>query len=452
MNDRDQMDEQIAAFVREAVHAEPPPDLVPSLLDAVDDAPPARPWYASALPALAGTAVLVLAIGAVLLLWRPWGVADPSPSPTPSPIATPSATASPTDEPTDEPTPPEDALLEPGDSVELAAVDPQGEWGTIRVERGEDLGGYTDADVGADAFIIELFIDYEASRLPDPEEFGLPDWSLRPTDLDADADGFFPIEPTTYERYPSGTRPEHALPTYPGAIDIFTTPTDGWIAFEVPRDAAGLDLELVYRPAGIGQPAATIVVREPGEAPEPVEMDEPPEAPEPPEYVERPGLPITVIDSAEADELFSRPDTCINPVDGYSVSFPDDWYTNTETGDVPACSWFTPDFFEVIQPGETADDIWISMGVIDGAIGYTGITQIYSSEGVAIDGVRATRVESNPNPNEDPAYRRYWYVIPLSTEGVGPTFVASTDTDWADDYELARAVLDRIMASLEFDR
>ena len=30
------------------------------------------------------------------------------------------------------------------------------------------------------------------------------------------------------------------------------------------------------------------------------------------------------------------------------------------------------------------------------------------------------------------------------------TLVATTDTDWADDYDLARAVLDRIMASLEF--
>ena len=30
------------------------------------------------------------------------------------------------------------------------------------------------------------------------------------------------------------------------------------------------------------------------------------------------------------------------------------------------------------------------------------------------------------------------------------TLVATTDTDWADDYDLARAVLDRIMASVEF--
>lgn len=98
--------------------------------------------------------------------------------------------------------------------------------------------------------------------------------------------------------------------------------------------------------------------------------------------------------------------------------------TNTETGDVPACSWFTPEFFEVAAPGAAPDEIWISTGVIDGAIGYTGITIGYSSEEVTIDGLTASRVESNPNPNEDPAYRRYWYVIPFDAEGAGPTFVA----------------------------
>lgn len=452
MNERDPIDEQIAAFVRQEVHAEPPADLVPSVLDAVDQAPAPRAWYASLLPALAGAAVVIIAVGAVFLVLRPWGVADPSPSPTSSPAVTPSATASPTVEPTPSATPSANALLEPDDSVELPAVDPQGEWGTITIERGGDLGGWTDAEVGSGSFIIELFIDYEARRLPDPEEFGLPDWSVRPTDPDADANGIFPIEPTRFDRYPTGFRPETPLGTYPGAIDIFSTPTEGNIAFEIPRDAAGLDLELVYWPSGLDEPAATMPVRQSGEPPEHVAMEEPRPAPEPPGYVEHPDYAITVIESAEADDLFSRPDTCPNPVDGYSVTFPDDWYTNTETGDVPACSWFTPDFFEITQPGETSDEIWISLGVIDGAIGYIGTTEVFSDEAVTIDGLEARRVEYNPNPNGDPEYRRYHYVIQLEGALDGPNFVAGTDTDIAGDYELARAVLDRIMASLNLDR
>jgi hypothetical protein len=446
------MDEQIAAFVRATVQAKPPADLVPYVLDAVDDAPPARARYAGLLPAFASSAVLLLAIGAALLLWRPWGVADlsPSPSSTPSHTAAPSPTAAADASPTQ--SPPADALLEPGKTVELAAVDPQGEWGTIRIERREDLGGYTDADVGADSFIIELFIDYEADRLADPEEFGLPDWSLRPTDSVGGADGIFPIEPTRFDRYPTGFRPDTPLATYPGAIDIFSTPTEGNIAFEVPRDAAGLELELVYSPAGQDEPAATMPVRRPGEPPEHIAMEEPRAAPEPPQYVAHPEFSITVIESAEADDLFGQPDTCTNPVDGYSVTFPDDWYTNTETGDLPACSWFTPEFFEVTEPGEAPDQIWISSGVTEGAIGYIGTTEIYSDEAVTIDGFEARRVEYNPNPMGDPEYRRYHYTIILDEGAGGPTFVAGTDTDMAGDYELARAILDRIMASLEFDR
>lgn len=450
MSERDRMDEQIAAFVRDAVHAEPPPDLMPSVLDAVDRARAPRPWYASLLPALAGAAVVVLAVGAVLLLWRPWGAADRSPSPTPSPTVTPSATAPPTDEPTPGPTLPADALLEPGDSVELAAVDPQGEWGTIRIERGEDLGGYTDAEVPDDTFIIELFIEYEADRAPDPEQFGYPDWSLRPTD--PDAEHFFLVEPARFERDGQETRPASPLGVYPGAVDIFSTPTDGWIAFWVPRREANLELELVYWPAGLNRPAATVVVREPGEPPDPVAMEPLPDASPAPEYVEHPDFPITVIDSTEADDLFSRPDTCANPTDGYSLTFPDDWYTNTETGDVPACSWFTPEFFEVAEPGEAPDEIWMSLSVNDGAIGYIGTTEIFSDEAVTIDGLEARRVEFNPSPMSDPEYRRYHYTIILEPGAEGPTFVAGTDTDTADDYELARAVLDRIMATLDFDR
>lgn len=451
MKGRNRMDEQIAAFMRKSVQAEPPLDLVPSILDAVDAAPTVRPRYASLLPALAGATVVVLAVGAVLLLWRPWGVADPSPLLTPSPTASFPASASPDEVPSPSPAPPADALLGPGDSVELAAVDPRGAWGTIRVERGEDLGGYGDADVPSDRFIIEIFLDYEADRLPDPETFGLPDWSLRSVDPGSDADAFFPIAPTRFDRYPTGFRPDTPLGTYPGTVDIFSTPTEGKIAFEVPRDAAGLELELVYRPASMDE-AATLVVRVPGEPPDHVAMNAPRTAPEPPAYVEHPDYPITVIGNAEADDLFSRPDSCTNPVDGYTVTFPDDWYTNTETGGVPACSWFTPELYEMDVPGEAPEEIWISIGMVDGVIGYIGTTISYSTDEVIIDRMEVRRVEVNPEPNSDPAYRSYHYVVPLGDEGDGPTLVASTDTDMAGDYELARAVLDRIMASLELDR
>lgn len=157
---------------------------------------------------------------------------------------------------------------------------------------------------------------------------------------------------------------------------------------------------------------------------------------------------LSVLESREADALFAKTDTCTNPRAGYTVTFPDDWYTNTAVDDVAACSWFTPEFFEVETPGERPDEIWISMGLVDAAFGYTSLTEVISSEEVVVGGHAARRVEYNPAPVDAPQFRAYHYVIPFGD--VGPTFVAETDIETADDHELAKAVLDRLMASLQF--
>ena len=157
-------------------------------------------------------------------------------------------------------------------------------------------------------------------------------------------------------------------------------------------------------------------------------------------------------ESEEADALFSRIDTCANPEGGYTVTFPDDWYTNTAIGDQAACSWFTPDFFEVDVPGEMPEEIWISIGLVVGLVGYNTLTPVESSEEVAIGGHAGHRAEYrtlediNDADSDDLTYH---YVIPFDTGG--PTLVAATDVKVADDYELAKAVLDRIMASMELD-
>jgi hypothetical protein len=62
----------------------------------------------------------------------------------------------------------------------------------------------------------------------------------------------------------------------------------------------------------------------------------------------------------------------------------------------------------------------------------------------------ASRVEYNANATTNPDYRGHVYVIALGENG--PTLAAGTNSDDADDYLLAKAVLDRIMASFEFTR
>jgi hypothetical protein len=282
--------------------------------------------------------------------------------------------------------------------------------------------------------VIELLITYDAQRLPDPRQFGSPDWYVRPSDPNAEF--FFLVEPREFERVNGiGVRPTMPLGVYPGTIDVLATPTEGRIAFTIGRNATDLTLELVYHS---GRQELVFPLREPGPTPEPVAVAKSPE--------EEAAIAQA---AATAAALFTDPDECANPVDGYRLTFPDAWYTNTATGDTPACSWFTPEFFEVVVPGVAPDEIWIAIHVIDSQVGYTGVTEIYLHEQLEVDNRAASRVEYNANPRTDPDFRGYQYVIPLGENG--PTLVVGTHTDVADDYLLAKAVLDRIMASFVFD-
>jgi hypothetical protein len=429
-------DERIIEYLR-ARHAgqlRPPSGAVASIMRAVDEAVPQRSWFASLIPA---AAVVVVGVVAVLVFMALGQDVGPTPDPTASPTtsAVPSAGASPSPIPSPTPTSrPCCPLLKPGDTADLPATDNDGEWGSIRLERGDDLGGYPDAAIPGDTFVIEVFVTYDPQRMPEPAQFGRPDWAVRP--IDAPADRFFVIEAQEFERANGiGLRPAMPLGVWPGAADIFTTPTEGRIAFAVPRRDADLSLELVYR---LGDDEQVFALRDPGPAPEPVAVATP-----------QPTSDTAIAEAAAvAAELFTQTDECINPEDGYRLTFPDAWYTNTATGDVPACSWFTPEFFEVAVPGEAPDEIWIGINVFDGVTGYTSITEIYLNEELSIGGRQAFRVEFNPNVTTNPDFRGYHYVIPLGENG--PTLAAGTSTDQADNYLLARFVLDRIMASFSF--
>ena len=434
-------DEQIIEYLRSRGEVDAPSDLVSSVIGVVEAAPAQRSWIAPFVPAMATTVALAVVVALAVLVGQRLNIGPPpEETPTPSPTGTiepaPSSTAQPSAE----------GLTQPGDRVEIPAIDAQGEWGTILIERGHDRGGYPGIELDPELFILELFITYEADRMPDPAQFGYPDWALRPTD--PNAEHFFIVEPVRFEAGPGPAELDPLLGLYPGAIDIFTTPTEGWLVFGVARREANLELELVYLPGG-DDPAATIVVREPG--PPPAAQASPSPAPGETRYVAKEGLPFTVIDSPDADALFDAPDTCTNPADGYSVTFPDDWYTNTEIGATPACSWFTPDFYEVTDPNGTPEEIWITIAVIEGQAGYTSLTEVYLNDDVTVGGIDGHRAEYNPNSRSDPDYRAYQYVALLRGGNDALTLVAGVNPDRADDYELAKAVLDRIMASLAFE-
>jgi len=427
-------DEQIIEYLRHRHRGsfDPPPGALSTVMAAVDSMPAGRTWFALFIPAAAAVGAAAMLFVVALLIGQPPD-AGPYPTgsaqPTPPPSVTP--TASP--EPSPEPSASALSLLEPGAVVEIPAIDDSGEWGTIRIQRREDIGGYPDVAMDPELFVIEFFISYAPERMPQPAQFGVPDWALRAAD--PNAEHFFIVEPRYFERTDgAGSRPESPLGIYPGAIDIFSTPPEGTIAFSVSRREANLAMELVYLRTG-----QAFAARDPGEPPEPVTVPlSPAEA------------AAAAAAAAAAEALFMTADECTNAIDGYTVSFPEDWYTNTETGDVPACSWFTPEFFEVSAPGVAPDEIWIEINVFDTGLGYTSLTEMFSYVDITVDGRDGRRVEFNSEPNTEPDYRAYHYVVPLGENG--PTLAAGTSNDAAGDYALAMAVLDRIMASFEFTR
>jgi len=348
---------------------------------------------------------------------------------------------------------PEALLLEPGEVVTIDALDARGSWGTIAITRGPDTGGDVNNPLDPDAFIIEVFIDYSAVRHPEPEAFGREDWALV----------------TAADRRPVGSLHQWVLPpnpaewdptrqelmTYPGAIEILGTPTEGMLYFLVPRELADDNLELIYRPAGFSEAVAGILLREPGPAPAPAATATPAATPEPVAYVPREGLPFSVIESAKADALFIDADTCTNPVGGFTVAYPDSWYTNTDFGSVPACSWFSPTPYEVTTSDEVPDEVVITITVIPGPLGSFTQPELSLHEEVPIGGFAGYRreevgvtYEGGGHEALPPSY--HYFVVRGDPRGDAPRILASSESEGALDYSLNKAVLDRIMASLDF--
>ena len=150
---------------------------------------------------------------------------------------------------------------------------------------------------------------------------------------------------------------------------------------------------------------------------------------------------FTVTPHPEADSLFLDRDDCENLEDGYRLEFPEEWYTNTEIGDFPACSWFSAEFYEVDDPNEVPDEIAITIEYVEGDSG--SFEDAISRETVIVGSTQeATRVEYDDS---------YLYQVQLGpTPEEGPNLVVTTTTDMGGDYELNKAVLDRIMSTMEF--
>lgn len=149
---------------------------------------------------------------------------------------------------------------------------------------------------------------------------------------------------------------------------------------------------------------------------------------------------FTVAPNPEADSLFLDRDSCENLRDGYQLEFPEDWYTNTEIGRFPPCVWFAPGFYTVPDATQVPDEIAITIEYTDGA--FESFEDPIRREVVVVGGQNAVREE-----HED-VYRYQIQLGPTPEEG--PNLVVITSREMGGDYELSKAVLDRIMATIEF--
>jgi hypothetical protein len=208
-------------------------------------------------------------------------------------------------------------------------------------------------------------------------------------------------------------------------------------------------------PATSPSPVATFASRSPSPSPT-VDASEAPSATEtssPSPTASADLSPFTVAPNPEVDALFLDRDGCENVADGYRLQFPDAWYTNTAIGEVEPCSWFSPTFYSVPDPSEVPPEIAITIEYLQGDRG--SFEEAVSREfGIVGATQPAVRVEYQGALGDGgqmpPDWREYVYVVQLGpTAEEGPNLLIRTSTDMGGDYDLNKAVLDRIVATME---
>jgi hypothetical protein len=408
----------------------------------------------------AATAAVLIVVGTLVVAGGP-GDEQPSP-PASTPASSGAASQAPPSEPNPTVAPDPVALLETGGRVTISAIDERGPWGTITIRRRDDVGGFrqvSNVDLDPDAtdaramffqndptaFYVVLEVAYRADR--QPRVYGAQEWALR---IGPDGALLAPIERGGLA---------NDLPVNLPGVNFELSALEYFLIFEVPRAAANQTLNLRYGPPADRWEAP---VRGPSPAPEPVATIVPP-LPVPEGYVSSAELPISVLFSPEADDLFATPDTCTNPEVGYTVTFPDDWWTNTAIGDVAACSWFSPVHFEVDASLEVPDEVAITFGTTGPTqgIGLGGQDLPSVPDIETLDGLPAGRGEQVGVGGGFFAWGVHRYTYLVGIDGAFPrgedfvdVLVAGTAWDVEDDparYIVHKAVLDRMMASITFD-
>jgi hypothetical protein len=154
---------------------------------------------------------------------------------------------------------------------------------------------------------------------------------------------------------------------------------------------------------------------------------------------------------AQAEDLFTETLTCVGAELRFEVSYPETWFTNQATPEVPACTWFGPAELTAGTATRPPDNAVITLRLYQGGVGLNAVNIF--SESLNVGGRPASRMEGYPGPPPPPlpdgSILAYGFLVEFGdTLGGGPNLLASTDSSVNFDYEVAKELLDRIMASL----
>lgn len=155
--------------------------------------------------------------------------------------------------------------------------------------------------------------------------------------------------------------------------------------------------------------------------------------------------------AAEPDPLTA---TCTSTEAGYTLQYPADWHTEPDN-DYPVCHYFHPESFSVPDGGEATHFGAIvavvpeSFEVVRGWSSDERFERVLSEVETVVNGRPAVVIESESTGEGllDRGTLTYRYVVDL---GDGRAVDASTRTTEGLDYDANKAVLDAMMASLEF--
>lgn len=452
-------DELVADYVRSSMSVEPPATLNAEVMRSVGlVAQERRTWlntFGPYTPAIAAVAASILVVAIGILVAAPRNVGPPT-DPGASPTASPEPTLT-----------PEDALIltEPGDEIRIAALDGEGQFGTITIRRGEEKAGYQDfvPFTFEDVFFIELYVKYEPDRVTD-ENYG--EWEFAFA-ADVDGDGFDGDEPL---QRGAGFLGMETMPGFESAPQPILNGKrfgnevlEGWLVLEVPAVAADFDLHLVY---GHGEwtngiqnmvPDLSALLRHEGEPvgvtvfdPNYVPPQDPNSTPMPmPSWhvlpTPMPSVAATwePIADAEVDALFEQTQTCTNAELDLELTFPASWHANEEYEDqfgiLPACTIFSPDPIdpEVLFSG-LSDQPFLGIQLSPDWVG--GIEEP-TTERLPIGDRIAWRISYTADQQSSGVT----YLIPLSDGPYGPFLMAG-----AMDGEL-QAVLERMLLRVDFE-